>query len=139
MNEMKDLETQLRSWAPRRPSPKLAKRLFASAAAIAGASGPPAVTRHESPPFRLSWLAPAVAAVLLMCVLFNQRGGSMLSGSPDSGAMVGMIVSNQSAATYLPGSFQRERNGPRGDTFEWTNGSSFTSSIRSLSPARVTN
>ena len=80
MNEMKDLETQLRSWAPRRPSPKLAKRLFAGAAASSSANGPPAVTRHESPPFRLSWLAPAVAAVLLMCVLFNQRGGSMLSG-----------------------------------------------------------
>jgi hypothetical protein len=40
--------------------------------------------------------------------------------------MLAMILSNQSYAAYLPGSFQRNQN--RWDTFEWTNTGRFPSS-----------
>lgn len=52
-------------------------------------------------------------------------------GGPDAsefrqGPLVAMILSNQSYAAYLPGSFQQSAN--RWDTFEWTNTGGFTSS-----------
>lgn len=50
--------------------------------------------------------------------------------------MVAMILSNQSYAAYLPGSFEHQHNSFRADTFEWTNGSRSTSSMGSLSPMK---
>jgi hypothetical protein len=119
---MNELEMQLRSWVPRRPSAKLRQQLFAQ---------PSGATMPEEPVFRLSWLAPATAALLLMCVLFNQRNGPAISGSSSAEPIFAMILSNQSAA-YLPSTFQPEQNRVPADTFEWTNGGSSTSSIRSL-------
>ncbi|MBE0545325.1 MAG: hypothetical protein IH623_28635 [Verrucomicrobia bacterium] len=49
--------------------------------------------------------------------------------------LVAVIMSNQSYAAYLPGSFQHVAN--RVDTFEWTNGGYSTSSMHSLSPGRT--
>ena len=37
--------------------------------------------------------------------------------------MVAMILSNQSAAAYLPGSFQAEQNNLPADAFKWIRGS----------------
>lgn len=37
--------------------------------------------------------------------------------------MVAMILSNQSAAAYLPGSFQAEQNNLPADAFKWTRAS----------------
>ena len=65
MNEMSELEKQLLSWTPRRPSAGLERRIVAA--------GP--ATAEALPSFRFSWLAPATAALMLMCVLFNQRYG----------------------------------------------------------------
>jgi hypothetical protein len=70
-------------------------------------------------PFRLSWLAPATAALALTCVLFNQRYGPAFSASAGAGPMVAMILSNQSAAAYLPGSVQAEQNNLPADAFRW--------------------
>lgn len=95
-------------------------------------------TEQRSPRFRLSWLAPATAALLLTCVLFNPRNGATLASSANSGPMVAMIMSNQSAAAYLPGSFKREQN-TLGNTFEWTNHRSSISSVPSLSGSRGKN
>jgi len=119
---MNDLEMQLRSWAPRPPSAKLRQKLFAVR---------PADAPVETPAFRLSWLAPAAATFLLMCLLLNQRGTPAIAGGDSSGPVMAMILSNQSAA-YLPGTFQPEQNRLPVDTFEWTNAGSSTSSIRSL-------
>jgi hypothetical protein len=91
------------------------------------------VASRDLPSFRLSWLAPATAALLLMCVLFNPRNGATIAGSVSSGPMVAMMMSNQSAVTYLPTSLQREHNSLQAETFEWTNVSGSTSSIGSLS------
>jgi hypothetical protein len=110
MNETSALEKQLLLWTPRRPSAKLESRLFAA---------PPAPAEALSS-LRFSWLAPATAAVMLLCVLFNQRYGSDLSASAAPGPLVAMILSNQSAAAYLPGSVQAEQNNLPADAFRWS-------------------
>jgi len=119
MSELNELEMQLRSWVPRRPSAKLKRRLFRQ-------TGPQA----SQPTFRFSWLPPATAALLLLCVLFNQHSSQAIS-SAATNSMVAIALSNQSVAAYLPGSISRENNVlPRG-AFEWTNGSSPSSGIGS--------
>jgi len=107
MNETSALEKQLLLWTPRRPSAKLERRLFAARPA-------PAETLSS---LRFGWLAPATAAVMLLCVLFNQRYGSDLSAAATPGPLVAMILSNQSAAAYLPGSVQAEQNNLPADAF----------------------
>ena len=125
MSEMNELEMQLRSWVPRRPAAKLERQLFALADAAPRSVRTPDATFH--------WLAPLTACLVLMVVLFSQHSSPAISGAGNTTPMVAMILSNQSAAAYLPGSFQRAQNGIRNRTFEWTNGSGSTSSIRSLS------
>ena len=58
---------------------------------------------------------------MLSCVLFNQRYGPAFSGSAAPGPMVAMILSNQSAAAYLPGSVQAEQNNLPADAFRRAN------------------
>ena len=106
---MSALEKQLLLWTPRRPSAGLERRIFATAPAAAEAL-------HA---FRFGWLAPATAALMLLCVLFNQRYGPANAGSVTPVPMVAMILSNQSAAAYLPGSVQAEQNNLPADTFKW--------------------
>ena len=109
MNEMSELETQLLGWTPRRPSRRLERRLFAA---------PPAPAEALLP-FRFRWLAPATALLALMCVLFNQRYGANFPASVGASPMVAMILSNQSAAAYLPGSVQADQNNLPADAFRW--------------------
>jgi hypothetical protein len=161
---MNDLEMQLRSWAPRRPSAKVKQRIFAESKAVAliGSRGRSphhprghvacsvlrdpmlpviesiAAIAHRLKPTSFRWLAPAMAALFLMCILLNQHSTPMAAST--TSPLIAMILSsNQSAAAYLPGSFQREQNGLPSDTFEWTNGSGSTSSISSLSESKGRN
>jgi hypothetical protein len=195
MNEMNELETLLRSWAPRRPSPRVKEQIFATGQADAAAGmtaaareplrtpqgfglrqsagalrsehlGQWKVKRQRTgtvqdvgafaaavqsalvvaralrgqagrlPYFAVRLLAPAMAAMMLMAALVSQRNDTALSSPARSGPLVAMMMSNQSAAAYLPASFQPEQNRVTPQTFEWTNGSSSTSSIRSLSVLR---
>lgn len=124
---MNELEKRLLSWTPRRPSKGLEARIF----------GADADAAELVPSFRLSWLAPVTLALLLICVLFNQRYGSTLAGSPVSGPMVAMILSNQSAAAYLPGSFQAEQNNLPADAFKWSNARGAAPRLTSFSPAKA--
>jgi hypothetical protein len=128
MNKLNELETQLRSWVPRRPSAKLKRRLFRQ----------PQAAEDREPSFRLSWLPPATAALMLLCVLFNQHSSQALS-SAASNSMVAVALSNQSVAAWLPGSFSREHNGLPTGTFEWTNETGSSSSIGSRSASSRTN
>src|SRR5688572_6374659 len=112
MNEMNPLETQLRSWKPRRPSARLEQRLF------------PRPQPAQQPAQRaLPWLAPAMACLLFATLALHPPGTSL----PGSQPLMAVILSNQSYAAYLPGSFQREQN--RWDTFEWTNHGQSGSSV----------
>jgi hypothetical protein len=128
MNESSALEKLLLSWTPRRPSAGLERRIFVTRPA----------TAEALPSFRFSWLAPATAALMLLCVLFNQRYGPAVSGSATAGPLVAMILSNQSAAAYLPGSVQAEQNNLPADAFKWTrrNGSAPGAASLSQSPGR---
>jgi hypothetical protein len=117
----------LRSWTLRRPSKALEDRLFGVAAAA---------PEEILPSFRLSWLAPAAVAVLLLCVLFNQRFGAGLTGSVPSGPMVAMILSNQSAAAYLAGSGQSEQNNLPANAFQWTHGKAAMARLTAVSPGK---
>ncbi len=129
---MKEIETTLRSWALRKPSAKIEQRVFGR--------GESRVAEKDNPaPFAFRWLVPATAGLLLLCLVTNPRGSQGLSSSTNSGAMVAMILSNQSAIAYLPGSFKAAQNNIPADTFEWTNVSSSTSSIRSLSGPKGSN
>jgi hypothetical protein len=145
MIDMNELETQLRSWVPRRLSPKLERRIFArrapktAGAKVSDPTGDQAAGHIATPSFRLSWLAPATLALLLICMLFNQHNIQALSGASEATPMIAVALSNQNVAPWLPGSFAREQNGLPNETFEWTNGSRSTSSISSLSRLRGTN
>lgn len=146
MNKMNELEMQLRSWAPRRPSAKLKQSIFVANRTAGFAQVHPIslITHHASrfthwlKPTSFRWLAPVTAALFFVCILLNQHSTPM--ASPATSPLIAMILSsNQSAAAYLPGSFQREQNGLPSDTFEWTNGSGSTSSISSLSESKGRN
>jgi len=117
----------LHSWTPRRPSKALEQRLFGGAAAA---------SEDVLPDFRLSWLAPAAVAVVLLCVLFNQRFGAALSGSAPAAPMVAMILSNQSAATYLAGNGQSEQNNLPADAFKWHHRGGPTARLTSFVPGK---
>ena len=123
MNETNPLETQLRSWTPRRPSAKLERTLFRH---------PPAAPRPDGMAF---WLGPVTACLLFVCVILSQQSPASFSSASRHDAFVAVILSNQSYAAYLPGSFQQSAN--RLDTFEWTNGGRSTSFVGSLSPGRT--
>jgi len=124
---MTELEKLLYSWTPRRPSVRLERRLFA----------PRAIPAEVLLPFRVTWLAPAMATLALLCVLFNQRYAPALSTGAGAGPMVAMILSNQSAAAYLPGGVQAERNNLPADAFKWAGGHSPSPGTASLQYLRV--
>lgn len=113
----------MRSWTPRRPSAALERRLFGR---VRKSGGQRAV---------LGWLVPATACLLLAGVSLNQENRLSVSDLSSRSNFVAVIMSNQSYAAYLPGSFQQSAN--RVDTFEWTNGGYSTSSMHSLSPGRA--
>ena len=119
---MNDLEKQLRSWALRPPSPKLKARIFEQPSLLAQSSGSAVTLSHPATPFRLSWLAPATMALLLICVLFNQRNIPIaFSNSLQPSSMVAVALSNQNAAAWLPGSFAHDQNSIPAEPIKWTN------------------
>ncbi len=131
---MNELERQLQSCRPRRPSARLERRLFGTLRS-ALASGELQAGADDLPAFRLSWLIPTGVALLLACTLVNQRTSGVFPASPDSGALVAMVMSNQSAAAWLPGSFQRQQNGPPTEILDWTKGNeSLSSNVSLLGP-----
>lgn len=139
MKEMQEIETVLRSWNLRRPSPALEERIFGIERRAKERAARTTEFQSTTPPFAFRWLVPATAGLLLLCLLANPRGSQELSGSTNSRPMVAMILSNQSVIPYLPGSFKADENNVPADSFEWTNVSGSTSSIRSLSPPRGNN
>ena len=121
---MNPLETQLRSWTPRRPAARLERTLFR-----------PGTRPAPRPENWLAWLVPATVCLGFVCLTLNQPLTSPLSTAPGTETLVAMSLSNQSYAAYLPGSFRRTAN--RWDTFGWTNDSRSSSSMHSLTPPKA--
>ncbi len=137
---MSELDKLMVSWTPRRPSPGLERRLFGEASAGATLSGQELAgdgVMVQPTPFRLGWLTPTTVSLLLACVLFNHYASFMLSQTPSGGPLVAAALSNQSAAAWLPGSFERSQNSLPVDAFDATNGSGWVSNL-SASPGSAT-
>ena len=116
-------EDQWRSWRPRRPSPKLKRRIFAHP------SGAPQVVLWS-----LRCLAPSLTCLLLAIAALKQ-GSTVTNPNARRDWLLGMIGSNQ--ITYLPGNYQQEQNRCASVTFDWTNRSGSTSSISSFPPGKL--
>jgi hypothetical protein len=127
MNEWHLLETQLRSWTPRRPSAKLETQLFPRS---------PDAPRQRL--CLLGWLAPATVCLLLLVAVFSHRTGERTRrASSTQFPIMAVTLSNVSFAAYLPGSFVNDQNRVRPGTFEWTNHGHSPSSIPSFPPSRT--
>jgi hypothetical protein len=123
--EMNQLENQLRSWHPRRPSPRIKRRLFPSASA------------REASGLSLRWLAPAAACLMLALTIASQQEPGLSANSARHEAMMGMISSNVNYTNMLRENDAPGRNRISPPSFEWTNLSAITSSISPFSPGRV--
>jgi hypothetical protein len=110
---MNSLETQLRSWRPRRPSARLKRRLFGMSLAPGAA-------------WIVGSLAPAAACVLLTLGIFNSHNG--LTYPP----MREMVTTDWSNAAFVVDSFADKQNHWNSVTFDSTNRSGFGSSISSF-------
>jgi hypothetical protein len=115
MKETESLETQLRSWRPRRPSAGLERRIFCGPARFVS---------------RTAWLvgslAPAVACALITLSIFSREN---FNGSLPQVSMIASLSQPPgSAETELTGVRKGENNWAS-VTFDWTNRSGFTSSI----------
>ena len=123
MKEMDTLETQLRSWTPRHPSPGLEQRLLTK-------------PWRFSIPRLITALTPAAACLLLTVSMMKQSAQELLPNGNERAALVATGLSNQSFAAYLPGTFQSTAN--RVDTFEWTNRGYSNSSMDSFTSPKAT-
>ena len=119
------LENQLRSWQPRRPSPRIKQRLF------------PLASSREVTGLSLRWLAPAAACLMLALTIASQQQPGLSAKSARQQAMMGLISNNLSYTNLLPENDSPGRNRVSPASFEWTNLSGFTSSISPFSPGRI--
>ena len=120
-NEMKSLESRLRSWRPRRPTATLKWRLF-----LARVASVPRLMRVAG------WLTPATACALFTVLILNSENAAPASGRRPPAIMA--MMSNQSYAVYAT-SRQSEQNNLSLFTFDWTNGSG-SGSIQRFMPFR---
>jgi hypothetical protein len=119
MNEMnlppKDLpEEQLQSWQPRRPAAGLKRKIFHRATESSARA-----TRWV-----LGALTPTMACLLLTLAMLNS-GNSLLRSNPEI-----PVFSNQTSVAGNNDTGQTVENRLAGVTFDWTNHSTFNSSMR---------
>ena len=91
MDEMNQFEKQLQSWTPRRPSPKIARRLFGVARKAARQS-------HRIQMW--SWLTPLAACALTVLVGVGPGSTSPLMASRNP-AFIGTIAMSTQGASNL--------------------------------------
>lgn len=122
MNSIKHLETTLRGWVPRKPSPTLKTRIFASAAANPDA---PATLSVPVSLARGIWAAPLTATAMLLL--------SLATAWPPNRTVAGSL-----SFAHLPSAWEAtvtppvEQNAPPQPTFRSTTQGSLTSSFGSL-------
>jgi hypothetical protein len=121
---MNMLENQLRSWKPRRPSPRLKRELFG------------ATVRREVVTLSLRWMAPAGACLLLAMGIIRQDP-SLAIRSSGTGPLLGLVSNNISYTNVLPHNRSSGDNNVLPAKFEWTNGGTFTSNVGPFSPIGI--
>src|SRR5687767_4794904 len=86
MNNPNDLENQLRSWVPRRPSRKLNRRLFPHSEEISPAGY-----------FFWDWMVPALGCLIIaMAVLTNShRSNPFARPTASDSFLASAVISNQ--------------------------------------------
>ena len=117
------LEEQLRSWKPRRPSPRVEQRLFGARQHF-----------NFTLPRLAGILTPTMACLMVTVSLWRQVGQPILNENESQTAVIAMSLSNQNYAPYLATSFQPTAN--RLDTFGWTNRGYSKSSVPSFTPKK---
>ena len=116
MNEnWNDLENQLASWTPRRPSPKLKEKLFRSTDAPTA-----------SWLFRQNWWMPATVGLLLMLVSLNDRVAWSNRSTASHGSVAATGFSNQSDIAYLAADSVQHNTAT---IFKWTSDAGYRSSM----------
>jgi hypothetical protein len=105
---MNELEAQLRSWKPRRPSAKVSRALFGRDVTAAAARPAAASAPDSTLTFSLHWLAPATAALALAWAVFHQPGSATFTGRSAPGPVMAVILSNQSLGSVLLEASNRE-------------------------------
>jgi hypothetical protein len=92
MDEMNQFEKQLQSWTPRRPSSKIARRLFG----IAGEAAMP-LPRAAS----WNWLAPVAACALTMLVALHTSSlaTAPLASRNNSGSLFTIMLNAASSSS----------------------------------------
>jgi hypothetical protein len=87
---MNPLEKQLQSWTPRRPSAKIARRLFSRAA-------PATVLLRRTDVWH--WLTPVAACVMAMMVVVHGSGRRLAHlSAPDKGSLFATLILNGAAS-----------------------------------------
>jgi hypothetical protein len=125
MKELDSLETQLRSWQPRRPSAVLEQRLFATP-----------VNLMPKMAWFVGWLVPATACALLtFSVLISGNGIPGRSSRPEP--LAATMLSNKSLLVPAPENPWKGQNELSSVTFDWTNRSGSTSSMTSFPRNRM--
>ncbi len=76
---------------------------------------------------------------MLMSITFNSRTDRMAYlATADTNHLLGSFITNRIPPAYLMADFHSDRNGPHGNTFEWTNERQINSSMGSF-PLTKTN
>ena len=122
MNDLDEIENQLRSWAPRKPSLKLQKKLGLASGEIAGLRW-----------LFSDWLVPAMAAVIVACSIFSSGHllQPFLRPAPAQTFLASAVFSNQSVSFFTPREHPLRRNVLPRRTFEWTNATRSPSTLHS--------
>jgi hypothetical protein len=114
MNEQNQLENQLRSWMPRRPSARLEEALFR-----------PQLVAEAIDSGHFSWrhFAPLAAVFLLSLIIFSNRNlnSVYLSASAADSIIAAVALSNQTAASYVTSQDSCDRNRIPLERFETIN------------------
>lgn len=92
MKEMNELETQLGSWALRRPSARLESRLFTPT--------PPLCEENFHLAFRWARVAPSAIGLVLVCLLLSQWNSPSFSYQTSS-VLLGFPSFEHSAANHI--------------------------------------
>lgn len=116
------LETQLKSWAPRRPSARTERRLF-----------PKQSARREFTR-ACAWLSPAAAFLFVAMVVARQDSSSADAARPE----FAMILSNITSAGFLQNNDAQPENHLSRASFNWTNHGDSGSSIRFMPSTNLT-